>query len=201
MFPVVSCRLGHLYSKSSILELLICKKQKKGFPFPDEPGKFLHIKSLRDVQELSIKTDLLNYICPVTGRLLNGLNRFFFIWGCGCMFSESILKDQNLSMAVCPVCSHQYTPSGIVFLSPMTGSRNQLAINRRTISEVEPALSTIPGSLIEDAATHHPNRNADYHPLSRSTFNATVQQKLASVREMSSISSIYTKSNNKTEDL
>ncbi|KAM0683494.1 Protein RTF2 [Mitosporidium daphniae] len=199
VFPVVSCRLGHLYSKSSILELLICRKQKKDFPFPDGPEKFSYIKSLKDLQNLSIKTDFLSYVCPVSGRSLNGVNPFFFIWGCGCIFSECILKTASFSTSLCPVCSHQYLKSDIVPFNPITSS-SRSNVSRKIVIGQDYVFATASDHLVNDPTVGQPGRNLDYHPPNRSVFNTMVQQKLTSAKEISSINSIYTKTN-KQENL
>ncbi|KAG8227396.1 hypothetical protein J437_LFUL000405, partial [Ladona fulva] len=105
--PIVACGLGRLYTKMSILESLLDKKN-----FPDVAS---HIKSLKDVKDLNLtpnpaykegsveKGDGVSdrgsspFICPVIGLEMNGRFGFVFLWSCGCVFSERALKEVKTS--------------------------------------------------------------------------------------------------------
>lgn len=101
--PIVSCSLGRLYSKESVLEGLLDRNTL--------PESAVHIKNLKDVKNLNLtpnpafdgdkaeKGDGYNdggkspYICPVIGLEMNGKYKFCFLWSCGCVMSERALKE------------------------------------------------------------------------------------------------------------
>lgn len=100
--PIVSCGLGRLYSKESVLEGLLDRSTI--------PESAEHIKNLKDVKTLNltdnpafVKNDIKNggyiddgksaYICPISGLEMNGKYKFCFLWTCGCVMSERALKE------------------------------------------------------------------------------------------------------------
>jgi hypothetical protein len=40
--------------------------------------------------------------------------RFLALWGCGCVFSEKIIKDIKMKEKKCPVCDAKYLSKDIV---------------------------------------------------------------------------------------
>jgi hypothetical protein len=109
--PIVSCELGKLYNKESILQMLIDKGEK--------PTNAAHIRNLKDVKELDL-TDNPSFkgkdpsvtdgkyedvqgspwICPLTGLEMNGRFNFVFDWTNGKVISDRayvMMKDDEAS--------------------------------------------------------------------------------------------------------
>lgn len=117
--PIVTCGLGNLYNKTSVIEALIDKT-----PLPT------HIKSLKDTKEINltpnpnIKEDEISldegsspYICPISGLEMAGKFKFVALWSCGCVFAERALKELS-GGKVCPKCQTNYQDSDVVILNP-----------------------------------------------------------------------------------
>lgn len=193
-FPVVACRLGRIYSKCSILQLLIVKRKNLEFPFSDKPERYAHINSLKDIQELAIKIDFLNYICPVTGRPLNGINEFVFIKGCGCIFSESLFKNASFNFFLCPVCSYKYTKEDIISLDPTPAPlRSHPSHPTKDIINEKYLSLTVSNNHSDHTSQTVTDRNADYNPSTNTSLSSIVQDKLSTAKGISSINSIYYK--------
>ena len=86
--PIVGDRLGQLYNKTSVIEYLLNKNKAKGFE---------HIKSLKNVKDLKCLINDNGYIqCQISQEEFSGLNKFFFLWTCGCVFSKTALDELNI---------------------------------------------------------------------------------------------------------
>lgn len=98
--PVVSCALGKLYNKDSIIEYLLDRSA-----YGDGEDICGHIRSLKDVKTLKLtpnasKTspnseaapDRAPFVCPLTLKEMNGSQPFVYLWTCGCVFSQSGLR-------------------------------------------------------------------------------------------------------------
>ena len=123
--PIVACELGSLYSKSSVLEVLLDKTNK--------PASAEHIKGLKDVKALNmtensavsvgpskgdsyLDTEVAEYVCPVVGLEMNGKYRFVFLWTCGCVFSERAIKMAKSD--TCHKCNTPFTDEDVIVLNP-----------------------------------------------------------------------------------
>ena len=123
--PIVACELGNLYSKSSVLEVLLDKDKK--------PISAEHIKGLKDVKVLNLTensaasvvpskgdsyldTEASEYVCPVVGLEMNGKYRFIFLWTCGCVFSERAIK--MVKSETCNQCNKPFTDDDVIVLNP-----------------------------------------------------------------------------------
>lgn len=123
--PIVACELGSLYSKSSVLEVLLDKSNK--------PASAEHIKGLKDVKVLNLTENTASsvvqskgdsyldieaakYICPVVGLEMNGKYRFVFLWPCGCVFSERAIK--MVKSETCHKCNIPFTDDDVIVLNP-----------------------------------------------------------------------------------
>eukprot|EP01069_Polyplicarium_translucidae_P006844 Polyplicarium_translucidae@DN302_c0_g1_i1.p1 len=126
--PVVACRLGRIYNKEALIEVLLSKKR---------PDSVKHIRSLKDVVELNgMNTKCLT--CAISQSDLDGPARGWVIWRCGCVFGRSLeeldarLKDlkqatpnsegdaeTKSSPAECPNCGKSYnSPTDVIELVP-----------------------------------------------------------------------------------
>ncbi|CCL98922.1 uncharacterized protein FIBRA_00929 [Fibroporia radiculosa] len=97
--PVVSCALGKLYNKDSILEYLLDRSA-----YGDGEDICGHIRSLKDVKTLRLahntsKTsagdavpDRAAFVCPLNIKEMNGSQPFVYLSTCGCVFSQAGLK-------------------------------------------------------------------------------------------------------------
>lgn len=113
--PIVTCGLGKLYNKSSIIEALINKTAPT------------HIKSLKDILDLNFgdtNLDKSPYSCPVTALEMNGRYPFVALWSCGCMISARALK--KLGVQICPKCQNPYTNTDVQMLNPQPSEASLL---------------------------------------------------------------------------
>ena len=86
--PIVGDRLGQLYNKTSVIEYLLNKNKPKGFE---------HIKSLKNVKDLKCLINDNGYIqCQISQEEFSGLNKFFFLWTCGCVFSKTAMDELGI---------------------------------------------------------------------------------------------------------
>ena len=86
--PIVADRLGQLYNKTSVIEFLLNKNKRQGFE---------HINSLKNVKELKCLVNDNGFIqCPISQEEFSGLNKFFFLWTCGCVYSKTAIDELNI---------------------------------------------------------------------------------------------------------
>ncbi|KAG6861329.1 hypothetical protein C0995_001308 [Termitomyces sp. Mi166 len=121
--PVVSCALGKLYNKVSIIEYLLDKSA-----YGDGETICRHIRSLKqqqDIKKLNLAlnssrapapdgTERPQFICPLTLREMNGLVPFVYLSTCGCVFSQAGLKnvaETSDELSLCPQCGKKYSSS------------------------------------------------------------------------------------------
>ncbi|KAL8622449.1 hypothetical protein ACOMHN_034114 [Nucella lapillus] len=135
--PIISCELGRLYNKESVLEFLIDRSKFEC------ANSFAHLRGLKDVKELQltenpaakeantaekgdgyIDMQLADYICPVSSFEMNGKYRFCYLWPCGCVFSERALKE--IKTRNCHKCGQAFTENDLVMLN---GSEEDLTHN------------------------------------------------------------------------
>ena len=97
--PIVGDRLGQLYNKTSVIEYLLNKNKPKGFE---------HIKSLKNVKELKCTINDNGYIqCQISQEEFSGLNKFFFLWTCGCVFSKTAMDELGIKKT-CINCNSEF---------------------------------------------------------------------------------------------
>ena len=97
--PIVGDRLGQLYNKTSVIEYLLNKNKPKGFE---------HIKSLKNVKELKCTINGNGYIqCQISQEEFSGLNKFFFLWTCGCVFSKTAMDELGIKKK-CINCNSEF---------------------------------------------------------------------------------------------
>ncbi|TFK38798.1 Rtf2 RING-finger-domain-containing protein [Crucibulum laeve] len=104
--PIVSCALGKLYNKDSIIEFLLDKSV-----YGDGEKICGHIRSLKDVKQLKLTpnpspssanpnvdaSERPQFVCPLTLKEMNGVQPFVYISTCGCVFSQAGLKTVTAS--------------------------------------------------------------------------------------------------------
>jgi len=125
--PIVSCELGRLYNKRSVIEYLLDKTST--------PNASLcqHIRSLKDVVvlNLTVKSDFCDkkaqidgqyidtqdskYVCPVVGLEMNGKYKFCYIRSCGCVVSDRALKE--VKSDTCHKCNKEYSSDDVIVIN------------------------------------------------------------------------------------
>jgi hypothetical protein len=137
--PIVSCALGKLYNKDSILEYLLDKSA-----YGDGEEICGHIRSFKDVKTLTLTpnpapvvtsskssdSERPQFVCPLTLKEMNGVQPFVYLYTCGCVFSHAGLKtvagssspkegeeqESGKQLNVCPQCASKYDRSTDVLL-------------------------------------------------------------------------------------
>ncbi|XP_043464389.1 replication termination factor 2 [Leptopilina heterotoma] len=123
--PIVSCGLGRLYSKESVLEGLLDRSLL--------PETATHIKNLKDVKTLNLTSNTASsskkvdqgdgcvdgvhnpYICPIIGLEMSGKFKFCFLWSCGCVMSERAIKE--IKTNICHKCQQPFTENDVVIMN------------------------------------------------------------------------------------
>lgn len=174
--PLVADALGKIYNKDALLEYLLAPPPSPEHPVSERPfgadglAAAGHLRSLKDVQQLKLtpvssntKQDsntAINAIsggqveygtarweCPITMRGMNGSVKFVYVKGCGCVASESGLKELagvnvespkeqenegaqlEARKSSCPVCGEQLPGSKVelVTLNPVGEEKEAMA--------------------------------------------------------------------------
>ena len=127
--PLVICRLGNIYNKSTIVTALVEKKIPKCFSY---------IRSLKDVKEANVTlksqvtgnpmdTSELVIVCPITQSEDDGVHRFCMIWNCGCVISEMALKELHGGKSGrCINCNKPYSQSELISLNMTKEEQDKL---------------------------------------------------------------------------
>ncbi|XP_054473194.1 replication termination factor 2 [Anoplopoma fimbria] len=127
--PIVSCDLGKLYNKDSVIEYLLDKTAER----PNAEA-VAHIRGIKDIKELNLtdnpewkgersntKGDIYEdvhcgmFICPVVGLEMNGKHRFCYLQTCGCVFSDRALKE--VKTEICHKCGDTFKYEDVVVLN------------------------------------------------------------------------------------
>ncbi|KXN82161.1 hypothetical protein AN958_02970 [Leucoagaricus sp. SymC.cos] len=148
--PVVSCALGKLYNKDSIIEFLLDETA-----YGDGKTICGHIRSLKDIKQLTLspnttpksdsnsngndQSERAQFICPFTMKEMNGSQPFVYIWTCGCTFSLAGFKtmadspssspkgDDDEVLDLCPQCQKKYSRvEDVITLNPAPEEEEQL---------------------------------------------------------------------------
>ncbi|PRD34386.1 UNVERIFIED_CONTAM: Protein RTF2-like protein [Trichonephila clavipes] len=139
--PIVACELGKLYNKEAVIEHIL----NKGAAASSTNAS--HITKLSDVKELNLteKPDFQNknlkgdeyvdfndsrYICPVTGLDMNGKQKFYFVWECGCVFSERAVKE--VKSETCHKCGKPLDQNNIIVIN---GTDEEMEVLREKMTE------------------------------------------------------------------
>lgn len=85
--PVLMCKRGFLFNSEALLKAL----EKKNLP-----QRLNYIKNTADVRRVHLnpnktKKNRFPFCCPLTAKVLNGLNPFVLVWDCGCLMYEKLL--------------------------------------------------------------------------------------------------------------
>lgn len=122
--PIVACPKGRLYNKEAILKHLLLRAAGE---LTTEVDPLVHIRGLRDLRTLRLTPNpayqrsstgttvrigervdeaTSPFICPVTGKEMNGNFCFGYLRTCGCVLAEVALTRLEVvsSMEACPQC-------------------------------------------------------------------------------------------------
>lgn len=170
--PIVSCQLGRLYNKDAVIECLLEHRASKA---SSSNTVISHIKSLKDVKELRLKEKpdfntahqatsgneqfKAQFVCPISGLDVNGRYKFYYLWTCGCVFSERALKEVPNDQR-CILCSKSYSPElDLIILNgdelEMRDLRERISTRRKLNkshrnSEQEPSTSRAPAASTKE---------------------------------------------------
>lgn len=135
--PIVADGLGRLYNKDAIIEALLDKKESNSSrelsKVVSSLNDVVNVKAVPNrslnstseqfeestlVGNIAQKNKVPRFMCPVTGKEMNGSknNKFYIIWSCGCMFSEQALK--MLPGDTCPSCEKNYVQEDLIPVNP-----------------------------------------------------------------------------------
>ncbi|KAG5650718.1 hypothetical protein H0H81_011265 [Sphagnurus paluster] len=162
--PVVSCALGKLYNKDSIIEYLLDKSA-----YGDGEKICGHIRSLKDIKTLTLcpnpartppttsDSEHPQFICPLTLKEMNGIQPFIYLAPCGCVLSHAGLRavssssssstpppeaDTAKELALCPQCATKYDPAqDVVALNPSSEEEFSLRMAMEQRRLLEPSKS------------------------------------------------------------
>lgn len=97
--PIVGDKLGQIYNKTAIIQALIEKNL---------PDTFNHISSLKDVKDINGEINKNGYLqCPITRSEFSGINKFYFLWNCGCIMSKKAIDEIGMKDK-CLICGKDF---------------------------------------------------------------------------------------------
>lgn len=106
--PIVACKLGRLYNKDSVVMFLLNRQESVDNDVL--ASELAHIKSLKNLINCNLKSSESKeseyFVCPVTGREMNGKSKFYVTRLCGCVLSEQAL-NQFPDTKACLVCERK----------------------------------------------------------------------------------------------
>jgi hypothetical protein len=130
--PIVACGLGRLYNKDSVVKHLLERKSLASLEEADALGherSIPHITSVKHVFQVKLDTQKKDpegfFVCPVTGRPMNGHGRVLVVRTCGCVFAEQAwreLEAEKKAQLLCLVCSKPCNASDLI---PLYSTRRE----------------------------------------------------------------------------
>ncbi|KAF5390516.1 hypothetical protein D9757_002710 [Collybiopsis confluens] len=150
--PIVSCALGKLYNKDSILEYLIDKSA-----YGDGHEICGHIRSLKDVKTLKLTPNPSFSPSATTDPTSHAPFPFVYISTCGCVFSQAGLKTvanassptaeektdsskEGSELELCPQCATKFSRmSNVLMLNPSPEEEERMREKMELQQSKEPA--------------------------------------------------------------
>lgn len=150
--PIVACPRGRLYNKEAVLKRLLLRAAGD---VATETDPLPHIRGLRDLRNLHLTPnpaygqsvsrttvqagDRIDeatspFVCPVTGKEMNGNFCFGYLRSCGCVMAKVALdKIKAVStVEVCPQCGTRRSPDDFVILNDRNNKREKMTRPRVT---------------------------------------------------------------------
>mmetsp|Transcript_7074 Transcript_7074/g.7785 ORF Transcript_7074/g.7785 Transcript_7074/m.7785 type:complete len:289 (-) Transcript_7074:156-1022(-) len=123
---IAVCKLGNLYNKEAVVGHLLKKTM---------PKEFQYIRKLKDVKDVSLtesdKPGISHiFLCPVSGVELNGYNRFYANWNCGCVLSEKAINEIKVEDR-CLSCNEEYSKGDLIDLNMTLEQKERLIVEMR----------------------------------------------------------------------
>ncbi|VWU52158.1 replication termination factor, putative [Hepatocystis sp. ex Piliocolobus tephrosceles] len=114
--PFFCCRLGYLYNKEHVLQLLLFKKKKKKKRKNTLYEQFSHINSLKDLVLCKNKLNEENkIICLLSNEIINIFAGAICLFSCGCIFSKKVFNKINVpNDNLCIICNKKYKTSDVI---------------------------------------------------------------------------------------
>jgi len=159
--PVVSCALGKLYNKDSIIEYLLDRAA-----YGDGEKICGHIRSLKDVKTLTLtpnpappapestssSTERSPFVCPLSIKEMNGVQPFVYLVTCGCVFTQAGLKTMSGvqskkkdgdkaedELDICPQCAKKFSPvDDVVTINPSQEEEDSMRLKMERKRLLEP---------------------------------------------------------------
>ena len=91
------------------------------------PLEFNHLTSLKVVKDLNIEINNKgNVTCPISCIEFSGINKFYFVWNCGCVMSGKAINEIGIKNK-CVVCGKEYlSENGLISLNMTNEEKNQI---------------------------------------------------------------------------
>ncbi|SPO29221.1 related to Protein C20orf43 [Ustilago trichophora] len=156
--PVASDALGKLYNKDALLSHLLSRHEASTTSSSAKPVDSIpHIRGLKDITELKLTPNTLYqppapgssndgasvypFACPLSGKQMDGNQRFVYIATCGCAMSATGLKttigatpDQP-EETPCPVCAKPFNASSLL----VKGKAAETAASAGSVVTINPS--------------------------------------------------------------
>jgi hypothetical protein len=101
------CKKGFLFNRPSLLRALAKNNL---------PKRLNYITTPEDLCEVNLNPNKKNrfpFCCPLTAKVLNGLNPFVLIWSCGCLMYEKLLFPlAGIKVKLETILQHKETGEG-----------------------------------------------------------------------------------------
>lgn len=188
--PVVMCAKGRLYNKEAILKALLDRKLQPEGEQAESLSTIAHIKGIKDLHRLGLTANpafdpvdaassTSPFICPVTGKEMNGTCKFVLLKGCGCVMAEQAIKQ--VSSDSCLSCGKVRPADDLLELNPSSSPTETAdkALGKR-VERKRPLERESPNAL-EEAPAYLPDERGYRPSLSR----------LATFRKTPAIDSLY----------
>lgn len=204
--PIVADLLGNVYNKESIIEYLLEKSKYEAGPE--------HIKGLKDVKELSLVSNpsyisnkqenadesavltKSQYICPVTGLELNGSFKFYYLFNCGCVFSERAYKTIQNKFK-CLKCEKVFGHNDLIILNPddedielnltKLKHRKELAAQAKADKKSKNKESSVKASCANSTDTDHKIKKRSIDEVSEGAKSSKMTAKVGDTKKAKSI--------------
>lgn len=186
--PIVSCRLGRLYNKESIINKLLNRN------VPNNVAD--HVKKLKDVRELRLtinpshtkSSDPLSsvgeFFCPITGLEMTGTHPFIYLWPCGCVFAKKAVEMVHENR--CMQCGKPFTADDTILINPQTEEELAIAekrlkscsaekMKKRPLPE-EPSKPLATNQLSDENSSEEPKKKERRSDEEKKQPNQSIQQ-------------------------
>lgn len=151
--PIVACKVGKLYNKTEVIKHLLERsaanksKSSGGSSSKLEDDPIYWIRNMSDIRELKLKEkdstkaatgssstradqQSLEFVCPISGLEVGGKYKFYYLFTCGCVFSERALR-QVPNEKQCILCYKTYDPENDLIV--INGDTEETSVLRKNL--------------------------------------------------------------------